>query len=157
MRHIEGRLKIWLCALTVAMCFGASAVTAAQEPGPPPPGGMQGPPDMSPPKMNVDKELSNMTKRYALTDTQKAQIRPILVEQQHKLETLFRDESLSPEERFSRMRVIHDEEVSRISNVLSDSQRAKYQKDQKRMDQPPGPGGPPPLPPGGEGGGPPLR
>jgi Spy/CpxP family protein refolding chaperone len=156
MRQIERRLNVWLCGLAIAMCFGAGAVTIAQEPGPPPPDGMQGRPDMPPPKMNVDKEIANMTKRYGLSDTQKAQIRPILAEQQHKLEAVFRDQSLPPEERFSKMRAIHDEQVSRISEVLSDSQRAKYQKDQKRMDQLPGPGGPPPPPPGGEGGGPPL-
>jgi hypothetical protein len=155
MKQIERPLKIWLCGLAIAMCFGVGVVNTAQEPGPPPPDGMQGPPNMPPPKMDVDKEIAKMTKRYGLTDTQKAQARTILAEQQHKLEAMFRDESLAPEERFSKMRAIHDEQVSRISEVLSDSQRAKYQKDQKRMDQPLGPGGPPP-PPGGEGGGPPL-
>lgn len=156
MKRIEGRLKVWLCGLAFAVCFGAGAGIIAQEPGPPPPDGMQGPPDMQPPKMNVDKEIANMTKRYGLSDTQKAQIRPILVEQQHKFEAMFQDTSLAPEERFSKMRAIHDEQVSRISEVLSDSQRAKYQKDQKRMSQAPGPDGPPPPPPGGDGGGPPL-
>lgn len=108
---------------------------------------------MPPPKMNVDKELATMTKRYSLTDSQKSEIRPILVDQQHKMEALFQDSSLEPDERFSKLRAIHDEQVSKVSAVLTDSQRAKYQKDQKRMEQRPGPEGPPP--PDGPGGGPP--
>lgn len=83
---------------------------------------MEPPLDIQPPRMNVDKEISRMTKRYALSDPQKAQIHPILEEEQHKREAVFQDSSLVPEERFNKLRAIHDEQVSRISAVLSDSQ-----------------------------------
>jgi hypothetical protein len=108
--------------------------------------------------MNVDKQLSKMTKRYGLSDAQKAQSRPILAEEKKKMDALFQDSSLSPEDRFDKMRAIREDEVARISPMLSDEQRAKYEKDQKQMvredgDQPPD--GPPPPPPDGHGGAPP--
>jgi hypothetical protein len=112
----------------------------------------------TPPSINVDKQLTRMTKQYGLADTQKAQIRPILAEEKKKMDALFQDSSLSPEDRFDKMRAIHEDEVARISPILSDEQRAKYEKDQKRMgredgDQPPD--GPPPPPPDDQGRGPP--
>lgn len=151
MRSFRNLGQAGLCGMIFVLCVGAASLGIAQEPGPPPPDGMQGPPGMQPPKMDVDKEIARMTKRYALTDAQKTQVRPILVEQQHKMELVFQDSSLSPEDRFAKIRAIHDEQVSRVSEVLSDSQRSKYQKDQKEMG--PGPEGMPPPPDGG--GGPP--
>ena len=155
MRRFENRRRFWLCAFTIALCFGATCAGVTQEPGPPPPDAMQGPPPgMQPTKMDIEKEIANMTKRYGLTDAQKEQIRPILVAQQQKFEEVFQDASLAPEERFPKLRAIHDEQVAKVSEILTDSQRAKYQKDQKRMGHGSGPDGPPP-PLDGMGGGPP--
>jgi hypothetical protein len=146
MKKINGRIRGSLCMLGIITILGASPAMLAQAPGPP--DDMEPPPNMQPPKMNVDKELSRMTKRYGLSDAQKTQIRPILEESQHKLEADFQDSSGHPEERFSKMRAIHEDQVSRISAILSDSQRSKYQKDQERIPGGMGPGGPP-LPPAG--------
>ena len=146
-------MQIALWALTGFVLIAMGQTALCQEPGPPPPGPMG-----APPSMNVDKQLSKMTKRYGLSDAQKAQIRPILAEEKTKMDALFQDSSLSPEDRFDKMRAIHEDEVARISPILSDEQRAKYEKDQKQMgredgDQPPD--GPPPPPPDDQGGGPP--
>lgn len=158
MRFFTNRFHISLLGLALGACIWTSPLSYAQEPGPPPPPDDMGPPPgMSAPKMNVDKEIARMTKRYALSDTQKSQIRPILIEEQNKMDALFKDDSLAPEDRFAKMRAIHEEQVARISAVLSDTQREKYQKDQQRMnrpDGPDGPDGPPPPPPGDAGGGP---
>ena len=144
MRRFEKRRRFWLCAFTIALCFGATCAGVAQEPGPPSPDAIQGPaPGMQPPKMDIEKEIANMTKRYGLTDAQKEQIRPILVAQQQKFEEVFQDASLAPEERFPKLRAIHEEQVAKVSEILTDSQRTKYQKDQ-RMGRGPGPDGPPP-------------
>lgn len=148
MTRFNTRRLAGLCGLFFALCMGASSLAIAQAPGPPP-DAMQGPPDMQPPRMDIDKEIEHMTKRYGLSDAQKTQIRPILVEQQHKFDALFQDSSLAPEDRFGKMRAIHDEQVARVSERLSDSQRAKYQKDQKRTGPGPGPDGMPPPPPDG--------
>jgi hypothetical protein len=112
-------------------------------------------PDM--PKMDVEKELARMTKRYGLSESQKSQIRLVLVDVKTKMDALSKDSSTEFGERMQRMRAIHEEQTSRISAILSDEQRAKYQKDTERQahDQGDGPpDGPPPPSPGGEGGGP---
>ena len=153
MPQVIHRMQIALWALTGFVLIAMGQTALCQEPGPPPPGPME-----TPPSINVDKQLTRMTKRYGLADTQKAQIRPILAEEKKKMDALFQDSSLSPEDRFDKMRAIHEDEVARISPILSDEQRAKYEKDQKRMgredgDQPPD--GPPPPPPDDQGRGPP--
>jgi Spy/CpxP family protein refolding chaperone len=105
--------------------------------------------------MNVDKQLARMVKRYSLTDAQKAQIRPILVDVKQKMDAVFKDSSVEPEDRAARIRFIHADQVARISALLSDEQREKYQKDEARMHEDEGPGGPdgppPPPPDGGDG------
>ena len=135
-----------MSAVALFAVLPASHSILAQEPGPPPMGG-------PPPAMDVDKQLSSMTKHYALSDAQKTQIRPILADAKKQMDALFQNTSLAPEDQFAAMRRIHDDEVSKISAILNDNQRAKYQKDQERMmHEPPGDPGPPPD----GGGGPPL-
>ncbi len=153
MLQVIHKMQIALWALTGFVLIAMGHTALCQEPGPPPPGPMG-----TPPSMNVDKQLSKMTKRYVLSDAQKAQIRLILGEEKKKMDALFQDSSASPEDRFDKMRVIHEDEVARISPILSDEQRAKYEKDQKRMGGEDGdqlPDGPPPPPPDDQGGGPP--
>jgi Spy/CpxP family protein refolding chaperone len=143
MRKLIRGIRIVLCVLAAYVLVAAWQTALSQEPGPPP-GGMGGPPSM-----NVDDQLSQMTKRYKLSDAQQAQIRPILADTKKKMDDLFQNSSLPPDEQFKSMRAIHDDEVTRISAVLNDDQRAKYQKDQKHMGPPGGDGmeGPPPGPP----------
>jgi Spy/CpxP family protein refolding chaperone len=111
------------------------------------------------PSSNPDKEVAKMAKRYDLSEDQKSQIRVILVDEKKKAASLFRDDSLAPEERFTKFREIHADQVTRISAVLTDTQRVKYENDEARAmrNQTGGDGdGPPPPPPGGDGdGGPP--
>jgi hypothetical protein len=111
-------------------------------------------PDM--PKVDVDKELARMTKRYGLSESQKAQIRPVLVDLKAKMDALSKDSSMEFGERMQSMLAIHEEQTSRISAILSDEQRAKYRKDMERKAHDQG-NGPPdgPPPPGAVGGGPP--
>jgi len=74
-----------------------------------------------------------------------------------KMEALSKDSSTDFVERMQRLRAIHEEQTSRISAILSDEQRAKYQKDMERKahDRNNGlPDGPPPFS-GEQGGGPP--
>lgn len=140
-----------MCACLAAPCMGA-----AQEPGPPPDG--MGPPSGEMvPRMNVDKELSHMTKRYALTGDQQTQVRAILEDEKKKTDALSHDSSLEPEDMFTQMKAIREDQNTRIAAVLTDEQRAKYESDQKKMErrqEEEGPDGPPP-PDGG--GGPPAE
>jgi predicted nucleic acid-binding Zn-ribbon protein len=113
-------------------------------------------PHLDMPKMDVDKEVARMTKRYGLSESQKAQIRPVLVDVKAKMDALSKDSSTEFGERIQKMRAIREEQTSRISAILSDDQRTKYQKDMERKanDQDNGPPDGPP-PPGAGGSGPP--
>ena len=160
MRHVMARLQGMIFGLVVGTWLAAAYSARAQEPPPPPPDGMEmPPPDM--PKMDVDKELARMTKRYSLSDSQKAQILPVLADVKAKMDALFKDAPADFGEQMQKMRAIRDEQISRISAILSDDQRAKYQEDMQRQahdwgDGPPD-GSPLPPPPGDQGGGqPPL-
>jgi len=157
MRHVVALLQGTIFTFVACAWLAATYSVAAQEPPPPPPDGMEMPrPDM--PKMDVDKELARMTKRYGLSESQKAQVRPILVDVKARMDDLSRDSAAEFGERIEKMRAIRDEQTSRISAILSDNQRVKYQKDMNRQAQDQGygpPDGPPPPPPGGDGGGPP--
>jgi len=159
MRNSAIRLRFSLYGLMLGALLITGHSLYAQEQGPPPPDGMEASQGGPPPRMNVDKQLARMTKRYALSDAQQTQIRPILTEENQKREALFQNTSLPREERFNKMKALHDDETARISAVLTDSQRAKYEKDQERManHQREGndSGEPPPPPPGDGGGGPP--
>ena len=148
MRHLMARLLGMVFGLVVGTWLAATYLAGAQEPPPPPPDGMEmQPPDI--PRMDVDKELARMTKRYGLSESQRAQTRSVLVDVKAQLDALFKDSSTEFGERMQRMRAIREEQPSRISVILSNDQRAKYQKDMKRraQDQDDGPPDGPPLPP----------
>lgn len=159
MRHRMARIGVMFCGMAMAVWLAGARPMFAQEQGAPPSGEMGAPPNMGdgPPGMNVDKRLARMAKRYSLTDTQKTQVRPVLVDTKQKLDALFQDSSLAPEDRFAKIKSIHDDEVARISALMTDDQRAKYEKDEARAGEDRGPGGPGGPPPDGEGGGPPPQ
>lgn len=159
MGHMMARLQGKIFTLVACTWLATTYMACAQEPPPPPPDGMEMPhPDM--PRMDVDKELARMTKWYTLSDSQKAQIRPVLVDVKVKMEALFKDSSADFGGQVQKMRAIRDEQSSRVSAILSEDQREKYRKDMQRQarDQGNGPtDGPPPPPPGGQSGGPPPQ
>ena len=112
----------------------------------------------APPRMNVDKELARLAKRYALTDDQKTQVRAILEDEKQKMDALAKDSSQEPEDMYAKTEAIRGDESARISAVLKADQRAKFESDeqkrQRREKDEGGPDGPPPDG-GGPGGGPP--
>jgi len=106
------------------------------------------------------KELARMTKRYGLTDEQKAKLEPILAEQQKQVHTLGEDENLSDTEWNADVRKVHLQAVAKIKLQLTDAQLSKYVKDEAKIAKASGdsdddgpPDGPPPGGPGGPGGG----
>ncbi|HEY4381815.1 MAG TPA: hypothetical protein VGN01_15810 [Acidobacteriaceae bacterium] len=103
------------------------------------------------------KELVRMTKRYGLTEEQKARIQPILLEQQRQVHGLGEEQNLSDAEWVAEMRKVHLQAVTKLKVLLTDAQLSKYAKDEaknaKSMEdaQADGPEGPPPDgPPPGE-------
>jgi DNA-binding response OmpR family regulator len=114
---------------------------------------MQVPSSSLPPQADVETQVSEMTKRYGLSNDQATKVRAILKDEEQKADAILKDSSLPPPAIFSQMRTIREDETTRVSAVLTAEQQKKYQADVKQMQGPPSqaPGGFPP-PPGFPGG-----
>jgi protein CpxP len=126
----------------------------AQEPGFPPetsaPPPQQGP---AGDRRDPAQQLAAMTKRYNLSTDQQNQVKPILMDQQQRMQLLHLDSSLSPDEKKAKMQSIRSDSNSKIEAILNDDQKKQFEQDRQSMQertqqQPqgggPGGGGPPP-------------
>ncbi len=111
--------------LAAVVLIGLNAV--AQLPFPPPPSGSQSSPAL--PTRDIQTEVAQMNQRYGLSDDQATKVRTILDEQTKKSEEVFKDQSLPIDQRFSRLQSLKQEEISRVSAVLTPEQRKKYEAD----------------------------
>ena len=150
-------MKRWLtmAALSSALLVGAGVARAQDAPPPDDGGAPHG--GMGPGRRGMDpaKRLEHMTKRYQLSADQQAQVKPILTDEQQQMQSLRSDTALSREDRFAKMKSIHEQSRAKIEGVLNPTQKAEFEKDearmQERMRRPPdgeGPGGDGPPPPG---------
>lgn len=156
-----------LFGFVLGCLLGLAFVVARAQEGPPPgpPPGMMGGSQIDVRKFGAERELARLTKKYKLTEDQKAQIKPALVEQEKQVHALGEDTALSDTEYVAAVRRVHRETVAKVKLQLSDEQASRYAKDEEKLaksdaeddaiqeDGPPG--GPPPEPPPG-GGGPPM-
>lgn len=69
--------------------------------------------------------LEMMAKHLNLTDDQKAQIKPILEEQQTKMQALRDDTSLDREAKMPKMREIMEDTNTKIKPILTEDQQKK--------------------------------
>lgn len=138
-----------LLVLGVALCPARLKAQGDMPPEGPPPGE-----HMGPPRMTAADELKRLDKQLKLTDEQKKQIKPILEDQQKKMEALFSDDSQSREESRGKMKAIHEESDSKIRGLLTEEQQKKFDEMKKHRHGPPPEGGPEGGP-GGEMGPPP--
>jgi periplasmic protein CpxP/Spy len=123
-------------------------------------GGRRGP---GPGPMSPDDELKRMTKEFNLTGDQQSKIKPILVDQQKKMEDLRNDSSGDRQAMRQKMMQIRQDTNDAVRAQLDDKQKEKFDKQQQEREDrmqnrrgggPGGPGGP-----GGEnsGGNPPPQ
>ena len=144
-------IPLALGALLAISCTGAAL--AQDNPPPPPDQNQAGPPPQGPGRgmrMDPDRMLARLTQELNLTSDQQSQIKPLLVERQQKMQALFQDQSLAPEDRRRQMRTISEGTHDKIKALLNDDQKQKFDAMQQRMrgDAPrAGSGGPPPPPP----------
>lgn len=126
------RNKFCTLALTGLLTLGmaGSAAIAQDQSAPPPPQQGGGPGHRG---MDPDAQLKHMTKALDLTSDQQAQIKPILQSQHDQMQSLHEDQSLSREDRMSKMKSIHEDSQSKIEAVLNDTQKQKYEAMQERM------------------------
>lgn len=128
--------KLWRIALTGALAMGIAlcgAPTFAQDSAPQQPS--QPTARRHRGRMNPEAQLARMTSRYNLTADQQSQIKPILEEQQTQMQALSQEQSTSREDRRSKMMSIRTDTNNKIRAVLNDEQKAKFDADQKRMQE----------------------
>jgi len=137
---------LWILALllTVPTLGSVSYAAQYQEGGPgggPGRGGPRGP-------MSPDDQLKRMTKDLKLTDDEQSKIKPILVDEQKKMEDLRNDSSGDRQAMRGKMMQIRKDANELVRAQLDDKQKEKFDKqeqereDQMRNRRGPGPGGP---------------
>ena len=77
---------------------------------------------------NIEAVIAQMTQRYALSSDQAAKVRTILEEQGRKFEQVA-SQGLMPQDALGRLKSLEDEEVSRVSAVLTPEQRRKFEQE----------------------------
>ena len=121
----------WALSFLLAMPFLAATTPAAQyqgggQGGPMMGGGRRGP-------MSPDDRLKQMTKMFNLTDDQQAKIKPILVDEQKKMDDLRNNSSGDRQEMRSKMMDITKDANTQIRAQLDDNQKDLFDKQQERM------------------------
>ncbi|HTB97798.1 MAG TPA: hypothetical protein VK716_12375 [Terracidiphilus sp.] len=118
------RSKLFSLALGCALTLGVSAAALAQDNAPPPDQGQQG---RGPGRMNPDRQLEHLTTTLGLTADQQAQIKPLLVDRQQKMQALFQNQSLSEQDRRTQMRTVSEGTNNSIKAVLNPDQKQKFE------------------------------
>ena len=92
-------------------------------------GGRRGP-------MSSDDQLKRMTKDFNLTADQQAKIKPILVDEQKKMEDLRNDSSTDRQAMRGKMMQIRQDTNEQVRAQLDDKQKEKFDKqEQERQDR----------------------
>jgi protein CpxP len=144
------RKYLYILAMLLAIPILAASAPAAQYQGGGYGGGQGGGGRRGP--MSPDDQLKRMTKDFNLTADQQAKIKPILVDEQKKMEDLRNDSSGDRQAMRGKMMDIRKDTNDQVRALLDDKQKEKFDKqEQEREDRAPnrrgGPGGP-----GGPGG-----
>jgi protein CpxP len=90
-------------------------------------GRMGGPP-------NPQQHLDHLASVLNLADDQKAKIKPILEDESTQMQNLRKDTSLSPEDRHTKMRDIHQNTATQVRALLTPEQQAKLDSMQQRRE-----------------------
>jgi len=145
-------------SLLLAMPFLAASAPAAQYQG----GGGRGQGGGPRGPMSPDDRLKQMTKDFSLTADQQTKIKPILVDEQKKMEDARSNSSGDRQAMRSQMMQIQKDTNTQVRDLLDDKQKDKFDKQEQAREQrgqnrrgggPGGPGGDS----GGDQGGPPPQ
>jgi Spy/CpxP family protein refolding chaperone len=123
MKHL--RTIVLLAAGTLALGAFAQQPAPAQSQGPGQHTGRNMP--------SVDEQMATMTSKLGLSADQQTKIKPILQDQHDQMQTLMNDQSLSPDDRRTKARGVHQATVAKVNEVLNDDQKKKYDAWQQQM------------------------
>ena len=79
----------------------------------------------------VDQHLQMLSEKLNLTDDQKAKLKPILQDQMQQMKAVHEDSSLSPEQKRSKAKSIHESFHDQINAVLTPEQQTKFKEMQQ--------------------------
>ena len=85
--------------------------------------------------MSVDDQLQHMSKALSLTSDQQTQIKPLLEARRQQMMQMHQDQSMSRDDRMTKMKALDDDTHAKIDAVLNDSQKAKFAKMQEKREQ----------------------
>jgi protein CpxP len=85
--------------------------------------------------MDPDQQLAHMTKALNLTSDQQTQIKPILENQHQQMMQVHQDQSLSRQDKMTKMKSLNDDTHSKIEAVLNDQQKQKFEAMQQKMEE----------------------
>jgi hypothetical protein len=83
--------------------------------------------------MNADEHLQVLSQKLNLTDDQKAKIKPILEQHLQERQSIMKDQSLSMEEKHTKMKASMDSAHSQIEAQLNDTQKKQFAEMMKDM------------------------
>jgi periplasmic protein CpxP/Spy len=84
-------------------------------------------------RMDPDRQLAHLTKTLDLTSDQQAQIKPILVDRQQKMQALWQDQSLSRQDKRAKAQAIQQDSQTRLEAALNDQQKQKFEEMRAKM------------------------
>ncbi|HKW19064.1 MAG TPA: hypothetical protein VJO35_16265 [Terriglobales bacterium] len=126
------RSMIMACtAVTLAFLFTALVVLAQDNQSAPPPEHRGGHGHM----MNPENRADHLAKALSLSDDQKGKVLSIYQDEQKQMEALRSDNSVSREDRWSKMKQIHENTVSQIKGTLNPDQAKKFDDMQQKMQE----------------------
>jgi protein CpxP len=132
---------MFLAALTAAGLFAAGPAFAQDAATNAPAAGAStnAPPRGTRGRMDIAKMLD-------LTDDQKAKVQPIMDAQREKMRAVMQDDSLSQDDKRTKMKAIRDDTTAQLKPILTPEQLQKWQAAQTRMRRMSPPGGNAPAP-----------
>jgi periplasmic protein CpxP/Spy len=139
------RKCFWILTVLLAVPMMAASVPGAPYQGGGYGGGQGGGGRRGP--MSPDEQLKRMTKDFNLTADQQAKIKPILADEQKKMEDLRNDSGSDRQTMSWKMMQIRQDTNDQVRRLLDDMQKEKFDKqEQERADRMKnrrgGPGGP---------------
>jgi len=82
---------------------------------------------------SVDDQVAAMTEKLNLSADQQAKIKPLLQDQQDQMQSLMKDQSLSPDDRRAKAKSVHQSTTAKVRDLLNDDQKQKYDAWQEEM------------------------
>ena len=83
---------------------------------------------------STDDLMKELTAKLNLTVAQQAKVKSILEENHQKMQTIKKDESLSKEDRYAKMKEMHNATHAQVRDVLTDEQKPKFDAMVKDME-----------------------